>query len=121
MRCFRCARACHCLPRGQAVYADFFGSGFSDGLRRYGPVASAGIEHEGGAVFESEFDRLAGGGALVEQVETWLHVHCTSTRPGDTPRFSAGKGRRKKTADASGGLGCADSLEHAIDFDPSHS
>jgi len=31
-------------------------------------VASAGIKHEGVAVFEGDFDRLAGGGARVEPV-----------------------------------------------------
>ena len=37
-------------------------------------VASVGIEKEDGAVFAGDFDRLAGGGALVEQVEALLRV-----------------------------------------------
>jgi len=37
-------------------------------------VASAGIEDEDGAVFAGDFDGLAGGGALVEQVETKLCI-----------------------------------------------
>ena len=37
-------------------------------------VASVGIEDEDGAVFAGYLDRLAGGGALVEEVETWLRI-----------------------------------------------
>jgi hypothetical protein len=36
------------------------------------PVASVGIEDEDVAVFEGDLDRLAGVGALVEQVEAWF-------------------------------------------------
>ena len=37
-------------------------------------VASVGIEDEDGTVFAGDLDRLAGVGALVEQVGTWLRV-----------------------------------------------
>ncbi len=37
-------------------------------------VASVGIEKEDGAVFAGDLDRLAGGGALVEQVEALLRI-----------------------------------------------
>ncbi len=37
-------------------------------------VASVGIEDEDGTVFAGDLDRLAGFGALVEQVETWLRI-----------------------------------------------
>jgi len=37
-------------------------------------VASISVEDEDGAVFAADFDGLAGGGALVEQVETWLRI-----------------------------------------------
>ena len=37
-------------------------------------VASVGIEDEDGAVVAGDLDRLAGGAALVEQVETWLRI-----------------------------------------------
>ena len=37
-------------------------------------VASVGIENENGTVFEGDLDRLAGFGALVEQVETRLRI-----------------------------------------------
>ena len=49
----------------------FFGSGFSGAVLS---VASVGIEDEDGTVFAGDLDRLAGFGALVEQVETWLRI-----------------------------------------------
>ena len=57
-----------------SFFAEFFGSGFSDGLRRCWVVASAGIKDEDGAVFAGDLDRLAGFGALVEQVEARLRI-----------------------------------------------
>ena len=37
-------------------------------------VASVGIEDENGTVFAADLDRLAGFGALVEQVAAWLRI-----------------------------------------------
>jgi len=37
-------------------------------------VASVGIENEDGTVFAGDLDRLAGGGTLVEQIETRLRI-----------------------------------------------
>jgi hypothetical protein len=37
-------------------------------------VASVGIEDEDGTVFAADLDRLAGVGALVEQVAAWLRI-----------------------------------------------
>ncbi len=48
-----------------------FGSGFSGAALS---VASVGIEDEDGTVFAGDLDRLAGGGALVEQVGAWLRI-----------------------------------------------
>ena len=68
MRFFRCSRACRCLPRCQA---GCFGSGsFSTVMS----VASIAVEDEDGAVFAGDLDRLAGFGALVEQVELLLRI-----------------------------------------------
>jgi hypothetical protein len=46
--------------------ADFSGAALS--------VASVGIEDEDGTVFAADLDRLAGVGALVEQVAAWLCI-----------------------------------------------
>ena len=54
--------------------AKLFGSGFSGGSRFGRPIASAGIEHEGVAVFEWDFDRLARWGALVEPIGLFRFV-----------------------------------------------
>ena len=38
------------------------------------PVASVAVENEDVAVFAEDLDRLAGVGALVEQVAAWLRI-----------------------------------------------
>ena len=43
-------------------------------------VASVGVEDEDGTVFAGDLDRLAGVGALVEQVETRIIRGCTLLR-----------------------------------------
>ena len=37
-------------------------------------MASVAVENEDGAVFAGDLDRLAGVGALVEQVAAWLRI-----------------------------------------------
>ena len=63
----------------------FFGSGFSAGAWICWPVASAGIEHEGVAVFESDFDRPAGRGALIEPIGLFRFVIVGNPLPDGLP------------------------------------
>ena len=59
------------IPLPPRCQADCFGSGsFSTVMS----VASIAVEDEDGAVFAGDLDRLAGFGALVEQVELLLRV-----------------------------------------------
>ena len=60
-----------------------FGSGFSGAVRS---VASVGIEDEDGTVFAADLDRLAGVGALVEQVAAWLRIVVGNPFPDGLPR-----------------------------------
>jgi hypothetical protein len=49
-------------------------------------VGSVGIEDEDGTVFAADLDRLAGVGALVEQVAAWLRIVVGNPFPDGLPR-----------------------------------
>ena len=76
--------ASHAVPFRVAKQI-FFGSGFSAGAWICWPVASAGIEHEGVAVFESDFDRPAGRGALIEPIGLFRFVIVGNPLPDGLP------------------------------------
>ena len=60
-----------CSAGPSIIFGNFLAAVFSGAVLS---VASVGIENENGTVFEGDLDRLAGFGALVEQVETRLRI-----------------------------------------------
>ena len=64
---------------------DVFGSGFFTGAVLY--MASVRIEDEDGTVLAGDLDRLAGVGALVEQVAAWVRIVVGNPFPERLPRW----------------------------------
>ena len=80
----RCSRECSSNPLCRALIWESFGSGFMWGAAL--SVASVGIEDEDGTVFAADLDRLAGVGALVEQVAALLRIVVGNPFPDGLPR-----------------------------------
>ena len=56
------------MLRPSELPSRFYSQRFFGSCAHCRPVASAGIEHDGVAIFEGDFDRPAGFGALIERV-----------------------------------------------------
>ena len=73
-----CVQALFATMKIQSALPSIFSA--ADLSRAVLSVASVGVEDEDGTVFAGDLDRLAGVGALVEQVETRIIRGCTLLR-----------------------------------------